>query len=83
MRKQELLHLHALFSEVSEYLVSNGNDLEMSEYERLNISPVSIQKSKAAHTNAVMTLAQGIASEVEPAVSDASEESAEAVASVS
>jgi len=64
MKKQELIHLHGLLSEVrSEY--ADRGDLDLSEYESYNVQPTSIHRSKTDHKTAVFKLAEGLASSFE------------------
>lgn len=65
MRKQELIHMHALVTEISEYLMSNGEEIDMESYESLYTSPIAIHQSKTAHAEAVMTLSQCIVDSIE------------------
>jgi hypothetical protein len=65
MRKQELIHMHALVTELSEYLMSTGEDIDIEAYEGLHTSPIAIHQSKTAHAEAVMTLSQCIVDGIE------------------
>jgi hypothetical protein len=59
MKKQELIHLHGLLSEVrSEY--DGQTELELSEYEAFGVEPTSIHRSKTDHKTAVFKLADGL-----------------------
>ncbi|UIO98683.1 UPF0058 family protein [Halobaculum sp. CBA1158] len=62
MKKQELIHLHGLLSEVRSEFESDGADLDLSEYEDLGVKPTSIHRSKTDHKAAVFKLASGITS---------------------
>lgn len=58
MKKQELIHLHGLLSEVrGEY---EGEDLDLSEYDAFGVQPTSIHRSKTDHKKAVFKLAGGL-----------------------
>lgn len=72
MKKQELIHLHGLLSEVRSQYDRWEMDLDLEEYEDLGVKPTSIHKSKTDHKAAVFALADGItgadvAAESEPA----------------
>lgn len=61
MRKQELVHLHGLLAEVADYHESNADvAIELEEYRSLEIRPTSINRSKAAHQEAVFALADAL-----------------------
>lgn len=62
MRKQELIHLHALLVEVTHHLDDHGDmPTEIStEYNTLDTHPVSVHASKQDHHEAVMALATAI-----------------------
>ncbi|MFB6220893.1 MAG: UPF0058 family protein [Halolamina sp.] len=64
MKKQELIHLHGLLSEVrSEY--DEQTDLDLGEYEAFGVQPTSIHRSKTDHKTAVFKLADGLTSSFE------------------
>ncbi len=57
MKKQELIHLHGLLSEVrGEY----EEELDLSEYDAFGVQPTSIHRSKTDHKKAVFKLADGL-----------------------
>jgi hypothetical protein len=60
MKKQELIHLHGLLSEVRSQYEYWGEDLDLEAYEELGVKPTSIHKSKTDHKAAVFKLAEGI-----------------------
>ena len=60
MKKQELIHLHGLLAEVSNYCVEEGHTLPLDEYESQGVRPTSIHKSKTDHKEAVFALVHGI-----------------------
>lgn len=61
MRKQELIHIHALFREVSEHLERNQETrIETPTYDELGTRPTSIHKGKPAHKEAVFALSDDI-----------------------
>jgi hypothetical protein len=63
MKKQELIHLHGLLAEVSNYYEENAaEDVDLDEYDELGVRPTSIHKSKTDHKAAVFALAGGITS---------------------
>jgi hypothetical protein len=65
MKKQELIHLHGLLAEVSNYYEENADeDVSLDEYEDLGVRPTSIHKSKTDHKAAVFALAGGITSTI-------------------
>ncbi|MFB6079896.1 MAG: UPF0058 family protein [Haloferacaceae archaeon] len=62
MKKQELVHLHALLAEVrAAYEDRTGRPLEPDEYDRLGVRPTSIHRSKDDHEAAVVLLASALA----------------------
>jgi len=61
MKKQELIHLHGLLAEVSNFYESiEDDDVSLDEYADLGVRPTSIHKSKTDHKAAVFALATGI-----------------------
>ena len=63
MKKQELIHLHGLLSEVrAEY---DESALDLSEYEGYGVQPTSIHRSKTDHKTAVFKLATGLTASFE------------------
>lgn len=66
MKKQELIHLHGLLSEVRDRH-ENRTDapLDLSSYESVDTHPTSIHHSKTDHKEAVIALADGLASEMD------------------
>jgi hypothetical protein len=61
MKKQELIHLHGLLSEVRQQCETwEGGAFDLSEYESTGVRPTSIHKSKTAHKAAVFELTHGI-----------------------
>lgn len=61
MKKQELIHLHGLLSEVrAEYDGEGEPDLDLSEYEAFGVQPTSIHRSKTDHKRAVFELIHGL-----------------------
>ena len=65
MKKQELIHLHGLLSQVqNHYEQETGETVDHDEYATLGVQPTSIHKSKTDHKAAVFALARGITSEM-------------------
>jgi len=61
MKKQELIHLHGLLSEVRAQCEEwQSDELDLEEYNTLGVRPTSIHKSKTDHKAAVFKLAKGI-----------------------
>lgn len=61
MKKQELIHLHGLLSEVHEQCEAwENNSLDLEDYNKMGVRPTSIHKSKTDHKAAVFELAKGI-----------------------
>ena len=75
MKKQELIHLHGLLSEVREEFEESGSaDPDLSEYREFGVQPTSIHRSKTAHKRAVFELVHGLTenlSEQEPVTATA------------
>ena len=71
MKKQELIHLHGLLSEVHSQMESwEGDELDISEYEAMGVRPTSIHRSKTDHKAAVFEIAGGITTAVERTETD-------------
>ena len=68
MKKQELIHLHGLLSEVHSQMESwEGDELDISEYEAMGVRPTSIHRSKTDHKAAVFEIAAGITTAMQEA----------------
>lgn len=68
MKKQELIHYHSLLNELKKSVENQtGEDIDTSEYESLDVSPVSIHAGKSQHEDAVFALSEALA---DVAVSD-------------
>lgn len=66
MRKQELIHLHGLLTQVQDYyLRETGRDIDMSDYEDVGVQSTSIHKSKSDHKEAVSALGDCIIADME------------------
>lgn len=62
MRKQELIHLHGLFEEVSEYW---PQEVDLTEYESLGVGASMIDRRKHEHEQAIFALADAITDDFE------------------
>jgi hypothetical protein len=65
MQKDELIQLHTFLLQLKTHLdemVDNNGGFEFKSYERLNVTPYQVYKSKREHKLAVFTLSKGIAS---------------------
>lgn len=60
MKKQELIHLHGLLAEVSQYCEQDEVPVDLSEYRDIGTRPTSIHLSKSDHKEAVFALTHGI-----------------------
>lgn len=63
MRKNELIHLHALLRTVADYLVASG-DLDpdvLATYEACGVTPMSLQAARPDHKAAVLLLGEALA----------------------
>ncbi|SFG12596.1 hypothetical protein SAMN04488063_1501 [Halopelagius inordinatus] len=60
MKKNELVHYHALLKQVSTDFVERGivTREEFAEYEELGISPVALRASRDQHEEAVLLLSE-------------------------
>lgn len=66
MKKQELIHLHGLLSEVrAECANTPGMEIDLSEYDGIGVKPTSIHRSKTDHKAAVFALARGLTDSLE------------------
>jgi hypothetical protein len=71
MKKQELIHLHGLLSEVRTQMEAwESTELDVSEYETMGVRPTSIHRSKTDHKAAVFEIANGITTAMEGAEPD-------------
>ena len=65
MRKQELIHLHGLLSEVTSQCDQWSPDgIALDEYETLGVRPTSIHRSKTDHKDAVFALVDDLTDEL-------------------
>ena len=64
MQKDELIQLHTFLlqmkTHLSEFVGNNGTEI-FTRYEKLDVTPYQVYKSKREHTLAVFTLSKGIA----------------------
>jgi hypothetical protein len=60
MKKQELIHLHGLLAEVSNYVEECDGPVDLTAYESQTVRPTSIHKSKTSHKEAVFALMDGL-----------------------
>ncbi len=66
MKKQELIHLHGLLSEVrAECEDEESIELDLAEYREIGVQPTSIHRSKTDHKTAVFALARGLTASLE------------------
>jgi hypothetical protein len=64
MQKDELIQLHTFLLQLKTHLedmVENNGGHEFINYEKLNVTPYQVYKSKREHKLAVFTLSKGIA----------------------
>lgn len=64
MQKDELIQLHTFLLQLKTHLediVENNGGVEFKLYEKLDVTPFQVYKSKREHTLAVFTLSRGIA----------------------
>ena len=64
MQKDELIQFHKFLLELKSNLgdiVDNNGGAEFQTYDKLNISPNQVYKSKREHRVAIFTLSEGIA----------------------
>lgn len=71
MKKQELIHLHGLLSEVRTQFEYWGEcDGTSTEYRELGVQPTSIHRSKTDHKHAVFALVEGITTDLTETAED-------------
>jgi len=64
MQKDELIQLHTFLLQLKTHLdemVINNGGTEFQNYDKLNVTPFQVYKSKREHKLAVFTLSRGIA----------------------
>ena len=64
MQKDELIQLHTFLLQLKTHLddmVEDNGGPEFQSYDRLNVTPYQVYKSKREHKLAVFTLSEGIA----------------------
>lgn len=82
MRKQELLHVHALLAAVEQFCEETlETEVDTESYETLQVRPNSIHASKNRHEDAVFALARGLGESVtEPSAGESAESTTELTA---
>jgi hypothetical protein len=82
MRKQELLHVHALLAAVEQFCETTlDTEIDTETDERLRVRPNSIHASKRSHEDAVFALARALDESVtEPSASESVESTTELTA---
>jgi hypothetical protein len=63
MKKNELVHMHALLRRIAMDFVDRGivDREDFTDYERLGVSPMTLRASRDEHEEAVLTLASALA----------------------
>lgn len=63
MKKNELVHMHALLRRIAMDFVDRGivDREDFSDYERLGVSPMTLRASRDEHEEAVLTLGRALA----------------------
>lgn len=63
MKKNELVHFHALLVTVAEKFVDSGlvTKADFAEYDALGVSPLTLRAARDDHERAVLTLARVLA----------------------
>lgn len=56
MKKEELVHLHMLLAQFKKFCEGNGMNGDFSKYDRLDISPFQVHRSKEEHKQAILVL---------------------------
>ncbi len=74
MKKQELIHLHGLLSELVNHVERRGYDVELESYKEMGVTPTSIHKSKTDHKPAVFALVESIDESLGPKLTFSDEE---------
>lgn len=66
MRKDEAVHLHALFREIRTNLEERDwvDPAAFETYDELGVSPLQVHRSKDEHTEALQVLADALAGEL-------------------
>lgn len=61
MRKQELVHLHALLGEVQRYCTQTDDlSVDLSEYKSMQTDSLSVHRNKHEHKEAAFALTEAI-----------------------
>jgi len=64
MQKDELIQLHTFLVQLKTHLedmVENNGGIDFISYDKLNVTPYQVYKSKREHKLAVFTISKGIA----------------------
>jgi hypothetical protein len=57
MKKEELVHFHILLVQFKNYCEKNSFSGNFSRYDKLDISPYQVHRSKEEHKHAILVLA--------------------------
>lgn len=60
MKKQELIHMHALLVEIADQLPATESATDVPAYRSISVRPASLHRPKSDHQHAVMALARGL-----------------------
>lgn len=70
MKKQELIQTHRLLALIRNEMTEEGVIEGAPEYDELGVSPQSIHLSKSDHEDAILTLSEDLATELDAAEVD-------------
>lgn len=74
MRKQGLMHTHALLAEIVQYYERKENaEIPREAYDQIDVHPTSIPASKTEHKRAVIALADAITDATDKKTDDKSQ----------
>jgi hypothetical protein len=69
MKKEELIHTHALLAELRNHIArTDDTSINVPEYDAMSVNPVAIHLGKGQHEDAVFALANGLAAYESPTV---------------
>jgi len=72
MKKQELIHTHSLLAQIQNHCETEADvDIQTEEYSSVGVKPTSIHKSKTAHKEGVLALANEVAEAFEQEMAEA------------
>ncbi|MFB0544217.1 MAG: UPF0058 family protein [Asgard group archaeon] len=57
MKKEELIHLHMLLTQVKKFFEEQSLDCDFSKYNEMKLSPLQAYRSKEEHKQAIFVLA--------------------------